>query len=111
MQEQGKSKYNKEELIMALIKAPTYHQQPSKEEILDEIWEMLLKRASKRDTLVVYRLGMCSSFGLTPAEEQVDKLYFFIRTELEKIGHFLFHFNPDGLFHADLTIEWDRYSL
>lgn len=109
MQQHTKPKYDKHELLKAYIYAST--QPLTKEMVFDEIWETLLTRANRNECFVEYKLPIqCSSFLDSPVDEQVDKLYFFVKTELEKIGNFSCSSKQDAL-SLTVYIRWDSRIL
>ena len=94
------TKYNKHELLDAYAE-----RWKSKEELFDELWELLKIAASNGKCSVEWNPPFyCSDFMSSPRDERLDKLYFFLHQELEKIGLFKCYLYD---YEYKISVQWD----
>lgn len=111
MDQQQQRVYHKEELIQLYDNA-SENVVATKEELMLEVWELMKKAAGKKATKILWRMPeRCKDFE----EDSNEKLYFFIKTELDRIGIFrecrLIENNDRFGQYTTLRIAWDHNIL
>lgn len=103
--------FDKDELIQLYENAPE-NTIATKEDLFQEVWELMKKAAGKKITKIIWRMPeRCSDFE----EDSNEKLHFFIRSELDSVGIFreCRLVDNDDRFgrYTTLRIAWDHSIL
>jgi hypothetical protein len=97
--------YNKEQLLKALDRPIKF---PSKEESFRDLWDLLVRASSRHITTVMWKPSYCADFMDSPVDERLDKLYFYVKEELGKIGRFECRENDR---EKTITVSWNKLFI
>lgn len=101
------NKYTKQRLI-TLHEEFRGYKTLTKEEIFDSLWDLMEKCASRRLDRAILEIPLkCKDFPSEDPDEYFDKVYFFVWTELEKIGNFDCRLERHrGLIHVHWNVQF-----